>query len=175
MLMDRADLVHDRRAATTSRSLMVDETVVDDPYAPGEKIRVLRALRDDPLAGLHASKQIDDAMMHAGRHWQRAYELVEIGGARAIDPTKEAVDCGFKPPTISDRKVRAGMEISNACKLLGQEGEAITRDILGLHLSIGQTAAKRGMSSKDERAYIGKRFRECLETLAVLFGYASSK
>src|SRR3569833_1982878 len=95
MLMARTPTVkiHDRRAKAPKIAGAIT-AVVDDPYGtiPGEKIAVTRAIRDDPLAEFHARKQIDDAMMAAGRTWHQHHENSEIGGVRAIDPTKEAVD-----------------------------------------------------------------------------------
>lgn len=46
-------------------------------------------------------------------------------------------------------------------------------DVLGAGLSITQAACSRGLSSEADRKYTGKRFRECLSTLAVRFGYAN--
>jgi hypothetical protein len=45
--------------------------------------------------------------------------------------------------------------------------------VLGRGMSIAQAAYIRGMSSETDRKYIGKRFRECLSTLALRFGYAN--
>jgi hypothetical protein len=39
-------------------------------------------------------------------------------------------------------------------------------------MSIAQAACDRGLSSETDRKYIG-RFRECLSTLALRFGYAN--
>ena len=93
--------VHDRRSTDLVRNASVAIVEVDDPYAiePGGKITVLRSLRDDPLARMSAAKQIDSAQFEAGRAWQADYEEAEVGGASAIDPTKEAVD-GGKPPEM---------------------------------------------------------------------------
>ena len=173
MIMQRADLIHDRKAAAAPANLLAASVVVDDPYEKGGRIEVLRALRDDPLAGLHAAKQVDEPQYLAGRHLQRAYELAEIGGARAIDPTREAVDGGgIAQPTVSDAQAKAIGDIARAHRALGMEGESIVRDILMRHLSVAQTAAKRGTVSEREQNYIGRRFRECLDTLALVFGHA---
>lgn len=146
-------------------------TTVDDPEN-GEKITVLRSLRIDPLAALHARRQIDEAEYYAGRHWQRAYELAELGGSRAIDPTREAVDGGKYPEPLSDIQARAFNELATASKALGMEGESIVKDVLARGMPILHVAAARGLTTERELLYIGKRFRECLNTLAVTFGYA---
>jgi hypothetical protein len=166
--------IHDRRATDLLQNAVVAPITVDDPHAlnPGDKIVVMRSLRDDPLGAMHASNQIDEAQYMAGRHWQKAFELSEVGGAKAIDPTREAVDGGqIAQSSITDSQRRAFADLIKASRALGMEGEAIVRDILGRHMTVALTAAKRGLHGERERLYIGRRFREALETLAQTFGY----
>jgi hypothetical protein len=59
-----------------------------------------------------------------------------------------------------------------AREALGREGHSLIRDVLGQGMSIAQAACDRGPSSETDRKYIG-RFRECLSTLALRFGYAN--
>ena len=164
---------HDRRAADLPINAKVAATVADDPYERGAKITVLRSLRDDPLAAMHNAKQIDQAQFVAGRHWQNAYELASAGGVRACDPTRERVDAGGIPQvTISDAQVRAFADLKRAMTVLGLEGESLIKDFLGRGWSLRDMAARRGAASERARGYIGWRLRECLDTLAIEFGYA---
>ncbi len=164
---------HNREAMDLPINSVVAPVVADDPYEPGAKITVLRSLRNDPLAAMHNAKQIDQAQYIAGRHWQRAYELAEVGGARAIDPTKEAVDGGgIAQATITDAQIRAFGDLARAMTALGQEGEGLVRDFLGHCWTLRDVAARRGAHTERERSYVGWRVRECLNTLAVEFGYA---
>lgn len=172
--MTRRIIAHERLAAVPA-GIPTSIVVVDDPYGGrGEKIKVVQAIRDDPLAAMRAARQVDQAQYTAGRHWQAAYELSEIGGARAIDPTKEAVDggAGFRDP-ISDKVSRAYQDLARGARALGMEGEVIIRDVLGSGMTIVLAATKRGLFTEPERKYLGRRFRECLETLAVVYGYAT--
>src|SRR5262249_51218620 len=90
-------VVHDRRSADTLATGQYAAIDVDDPYGQrGDKVTVLRQTRGDPLGRLHAHHQIDDAQYHAGRAYQGDRERADRG-ARAIDPTKEAVDGGRLP------------------------------------------------------------------------------
>lgn len=161
------------------RGAAVAPLTVDDPHAlsPGEKIVVLRSLRDDPLAALHSSRQIDEAQYKAGRSWQRAYELAAVGGLRSLDLSRERVDGDSGAPTaaVSETQGRALASLARASIALGLEGEAIVRDVLGERMTFALVAARRGLASEAERKYIGRRFRECLDTLAVLYGYAMPK
>lgn len=164
---------HDRRATDLLPNAQVAAVVTDDPYEPGAKVTVLRSLRDDPLAAMHNAKQIDQAQFIAGRHWQRAFELAEAGGVRAVDLTKERVEGGGIPQaTISDAQIRAFGDLKRAMAALGQEGESLIKDFLGRGWCLRDVAARRGAHSERERGYIGWRLRECLDTLTVEFGYA---
>lgn len=170
-----AGAIHDRRATGLSAKAQVAPVVADDPYEPGAKLTVLRSLRDDPLAAMHNAKQIDQAQFVAGRHWQRAYELAAGGGVRACDPTRERVDGGGIPqPTLSDAQIKAFGDLAGAMSALGLEGESLIKDFLGRGWTIADIAARRGARSERERSYLGRRLRECLETLPVVFGYAGS-
>jgi hypothetical protein len=168
--------IHDRRATDLLVNAQVGTIQVEDPYEPGGKIVAFRSLRDDTLATLHHHRQIDDAQLMGGRHWQKAHELSEVGGVGAIDPTKEAVDggghgfCG-----VTDAQSKAMATLARGALALGMEGEAIIRDVLGSHLSLTAAAIKRGLTSEREKTYLGTRFRECLETLAVTYGYAMAR
>jgi hypothetical protein len=164
---------HDRRATGLPINARVAPVVADDPYERGAKVTVLRSLRDDPLAAMHNAKQIDQAQYIAGRHWQRAFELAEVGGVRGVDLTNERVDGGGIPQaSISDAQIRAFGDLAKAMTALGLEGESLIKDFLGRGWSLRDIAARRDMHSERERGYIGYRLRECLNTLAVEFGYA---
>jgi hypothetical protein len=146
--------------------------IVDDPYEIGGKIFAIASMRDDPLARLHARGQIDDAQYAAGRHWQKLFGDSEVGGLKAMDTTKEPVDGGGFSDPITDRQRRAVAGLIRATKALGLEGEALVRDILGRRWFIEQAAAARGLHTQRGIDYLGRRFRECLETIAKEFGYA---
>jgi hypothetical protein len=99
--------IHDRRSKDVLRNRHVSIIEVEDPYERGEMIVVSRQLRGDPLGRLHAHGQIDQAQYNAGRAFQFDWETAERG-ARAIDPTKEAVDGGQMPEPITDGQAQPG-------------------------------------------------------------------
>ena len=170
---DLKKAVHDRTSHDLLRNAQVAPVEVDDPYEEGAKIVVLRSTRNDPLAEMKSKGQIDDCDYVAGRHWQAAWENAEIGGIRAIDPTREMVDGGRLPELLTDTQRRAVQDLKAAREALGREGHSLICDVLGSGMSITQAACNRGLSSETDRKYIGKRFRECLSTLALRFGYAN--
>ncbi len=174
---DPANPVHDRKAHDLLKNAQVAADEVDDPYAinPGDKIVVLRSTRHDPLFDMKAKKQIDQCDYVAGRHWQAAYENSEIGAVRAIDPSKEAVDGGRLPEPVTEMQRRAMQDVRAARECLGSEGNQLIVDILGKGWSISQAAVARGRLSDDDRRYVGRRFRECLASLAKRFGYSNER
>jgi len=163
--------VHDRLAELPAiQAQHTVAAVVRDPYSDvGENITVLRATRDDPLAGMLARQQIDQAQFEAGRAWQGLWEAAEVGRIRGIDPMKEPVS-GSGPPAspFTDRQREAFNELRAVSLTLGFEGDRLVREILGERVSLEAAAKRRGR----EKRYVGVRFRECLETMAKMWGFA---
>ncbi len=162
--------IHDRLSHDLPLNSIVAPVTIRDHE--GDQIQVLRSLRDDPLAALYSRKHIDHGQYMAGRKWQALYEMSGIGGVRAIDPTKEAVDGGRMPEMLTDVHRSAVKRLALLGRALGMEGEALIKDVLGRGYSLELAAAARGTTSERERRYLGHRLRECLETLAVELGFA---
>ena len=163
--------VHDRRSTDLLRNAQVSPIEVDDPLELGSKLIVMRSLRNDPLAGLHARRFIDDAQFWGGRAFQRDFETAERG-PRAIDPSKEAVDGGVMPEPITEAQQRAAQQLAEVYRALGLNGSALTENVLIHGLTIEQVCVARGSNTEIERKYLGKRFRECLDCMAKIYGYA---
>lgn len=167
---------HDRRA--TEFNLGIGQHVapieVDDPMEVGAKLIVMRSVRDDPLGRMHDRKMVDEAQYQAGREFQKDFETAERGPC-AIDPSKEFVDGGMMPEPITESQRKAVMRLNRAERELGQSGASITHDVLVRGLSITQVGQRREMTREIELKYLGRRFRECLDCLAVLYGYAMEK
>ena len=165
--------VHDRRATELPANAVIGVVTVDDPYARGEHVSAVVSLRDDPLGALWVRKQIDDAKYHAGRRWQRLYEASQIGDLRGMDLTRERVDSSSNGVEIlTDARTQAMAKLTRCGGVLGQEGDALIRDVLGRGLCLVEVAASRGYGTRRGLEYLGQRLRECLETLAHEFGYA---
>lgn len=170
-----ADKIHDRLAADLPINSRVAIAVVADPYSKiGEKINVLRSTRDDPLAGMRARGQIDEAQLAAGRLWQRHYEDSEIGSIRAIDPSREAVDGGRVREIINERHSKALKLLREADVELGQWRSNLVRDVLGQRVMLKDAAFRRGAVTEREVLKVGREFRASLDILAYLWGFAST-
>lgn len=166
--------IHDRRTTDKLKDAQLSPQEVDDPFEYGAKIIVMRSTRDDPLGDLHDRRQIDEAQYHAGREFQSDFEAAERG-PKAIDFTKEAVDGGQMPEPITERQRRAGMQLAIIYRALGQDGQALTHDVLVHNKTRAQIAASRGLVGRRWEEYYGMRFRECLDCLAEVYGFAMHK
>ena len=170
------ETVHDRMSHDLPINAVVSVAIVADPYSDcGEKIKVLRSVRDDPLAGMLSRGQIDQAQFEAGRKWQFFAEQCEIGAVQAIDPGKEYVDGGKAREPITDRQIVAFRAISESQQCLGQFGSDLVKDILGRRRTVREAAESRGRFTKYGWEQTGREFRANLEKLAVLWGYATKE
>lgn len=170
----RPATIHDRRSTDTLAAGQYAAIEVDDPYEQGEKIVVLRQLRSDPLARLHSHHQIDDAQYHAGRCYQRDWEVAERG-ARAIDPTKEAVDGGRLPEALTDRQIAARKRLTRIRVELGRSMRTLLDGVLIERKSIEGFTIGQGRHGARWCNFYGKMFREGLDVLAIEYELAGAK
>lgn len=169
---DPSKPVHDRRATDLVRGAQVAPIEVECPIERnGTTLVVMRSTRDDPLADHHARGHIDEAQYRAGRRFQNLFERAERP-VRAIDPSKEAVDGGKAIDPLTDGQIKALAGLRQSYEELGQDGSAIIHDVLIHGMTMMGIAAKRKMATKDWEQYFGKRFRECLDCLAIVYGFA---
>jgi hypothetical protein len=166
--------VHDRRATEFVRGAQVTPIEIDDPYAAGEKIIAMRSTRNDPLAGMHARKTIDEAQYWGGRAFQRDFELAERG-PMAIDPSKEFVDGGMLPEPITEAQQKAAKMLARAYRALEQDGSALIHDVLIHAQSYRQIAAARGFSGERWEKFFGMSVHLHLHTLAWVYGFAKER
>lgn len=162
---------HDRRSTDVLAAGEYGLAVVDDPYERGEKITTTRQFRADPLGRLHSHHQIDDAHLAAGRAYQRDREVAERG-ARAIDPTKEAVDGGLMPEALTDRQIKARKRLIKIERDLGRRLMTVLEAVLIEGQTIEQFTASRVQSVL--RLH-GGLFRVALNELATIYGFANGE
>jgi hypothetical protein len=163
--------IHDRRASDVIAAGEYSVIDVDDPYEAGTKITATRQLRGDPLARLHTHHQIDEAQYHAGRAYQRDWEVAERG-AQAIDPTKEAVDGGRLPEPITDRQAKARKRLKEVRSYLGIRLHNVAHAVLIEGSSREQLAG--APSSQAVLKLHGTLFRTALDELAVFYDLAEA-
>jgi hypothetical protein len=167
---------HDRRSRDLLRNAEVATVEVDNPLAldPGEKIVALRSIRNDPLGRLHSHHQIDEAQYQGGRAFQSDWEKAERG-PRAIDPSREYVDGGQMREPITEGQRKAVLRLNRAERELGADGSAIVHDVLVHGMTMDQIGQRRGLTTQRWRDYFSRRFCECLDRLALLYGFSTEK
>jgi hypothetical protein len=163
-----AGKIYDLRATDVPKPISTAEAVIVDPY--GDRGVALVSVRDDYLAWLWAHGRIEEHEYRAARRWQRAYEIVESGMASGFDPTRPIVDCARPHEPLTEARLRAFALLAEAKQCLGIEGDALMIEICGRGMALVEVARRRGISSRRGCNYLGRRFRECLDTLARLWG-----
>lgn len=160
-----SDLPYGRR--TTERR-------VENPYEQGRSVVVTASLRGDPLARLFARKQIDECQYEAGRYVQGLFEATSLGSVHSIDPLQEAVDGGGggTGEPITDRHLKAGKALQRARLTLGARSYELMRAVLSERQFIEQIAGNSGLVGNIAIRSLSRRFQDCLDELAVLFGFA---
>lgn len=115
---------------------------VDDPYEPGAKLRVIRNLREHPIATLHHNGRISESQRIAAELFRSKYELSVLGAAKAIDYTKERVDGGKLSEPLSERSQEAFQWLNNVARYpsIGKVGFSILVAICGEGKGIAETA-----------------------------------
>lgn len=147
---------------------------VDNPLAldPGEKIVVLRSIRNDPLGRLHSHHQIDEAQYRAGRAFQGDWERAERG-PQAVDPTREYVDGVRAREPVTESQRQAVLRLNRIERELGTDGASLVHEVLVLGLTMEQVGQRRSVRSQRWNDYFARRFRECLDRLALIYGFAT--
>ncbi|RZN08495.1 hypothetical protein CWO91_22250 [Bradyrhizobium genosp. SA-3] len=166
--------IYDRRSRDVPFNAEVAEVEVDNPLAldPGEKIVAVRSVRSDPLGRLHAHHQIDEAQYRGGRAFQSDWERVERG-PQAMDPTREYVDGARTREPVTESQRQAVLRLNRVERELGTDGAALVHDVLVLGLTMDQIGQRRAVRTQRWNDYFARRFRECLDRLALIYGFAT--
>jgi hypothetical protein len=166
--------LHDRRSLDLPFNAAVAEVEVDNPLAldPEEKIVATRSIRNDPLGRLHSHHQIDEAQYRGGRAYQNDWERAERG-PQAVDPTREYVDGARSREPVTESQRQAVLRLNLVERELGTDGAALVHDVLVLGLTMDQIGQCRAVRTQRWNDYFARRFRECLDRLALIYGFAT--
>lgn len=136
-----------------------------------DRVRVERALRDDPLGQMHARRQISDAQYRAGREWQR---YAEAAGTplRSSGDLQEPVDGSPRHRAgVTDAQLRAIRRRELWRDMLGGKGFLLCDAVLEDKASIREASMLLWYEDNPPMVrYVGRRFRECLDALAADLG-----
>jgi len=168
--------LHDRRSRDLPLNAEVAAVEIDDPLAlePGEKIVALRSIRNDPLGRLHSHRQIDEAQYQGGRAFQNDWEKAERG-PQAVDPTREYVDGVQKREPITEGQRKAVLRLGRVERELGADGAVLVHEVLVMGLTMEQIGQRRNLRTQRWRDYFARRFGECLDRLALIYGFATER
>ena len=125
-------------------------------------------------AGLHSHRQIDEAQYQGGRAFQDDWEKAERG-PQAVDPTREYVDGVRAREPITERQRKAVLRLNRAERELGADGSALVHDVLILGMTMEQIGQRRELPGQRWINYFARRFRECLDRLALIYGFATER
>ncbi|MBR0995192.1 hypothetical protein JQ580_31225 [Bradyrhizobium japonicum] len=166
--------IYDRRSRDVPFNAEVAEVEIDNPLAldAGEKIVAIRSIRGDPLGRLHAHHQIDEAQYLGGRAFQNDWERAERG-PQAMDPTHEYVDGARTREPVTESQRQAVLRLNRIERELGTDGAALVHDVLVLGLTMDQIGQRRAVRTQRWNDYFARRFRECLDRLALIYGLAT--
>ncbi|SFJ79995.1 hypothetical protein [Bradyrhizobium sp. cf659] len=166
--------IYDRRSREVPFNAEVAEVEIDNPLAldPGEKIMAIRSIRSDPLGRLHSHHQIDEAQYRGGRAFQNDWERAERG-PQAMDPTREYVDGARTREPVTESQRQAVLRLNRVERELGTDGAALVHDVLVLGLTMDQIGQRRAVRTQRWNDYFARRFRECLDRLALIYGFAT--
>ncbi|AND91254.1 hypothetical protein [Bradyrhizobium diazoefficiens] len=166
--------IYDRRSREVPFNAEVAEVEVDNPLAldPGETIMAIRSIRSDPLGRLHSHHQIDEAQYRGGRAFQNDWERAERG-PQAMDPTREYVDGARSREPVTESQRQAVLRLNRVERELGTDGAALVHDVLVLGLTMDQIGQRRAVRTQRWNDYFARRFRECLDRLALIYGFAT--
>ena len=165
---------YDRCAQDLPLNAEVAAVEVEDPLGlePGDKIVALRSTRGDPLAKLHTHHQIDEAQFRGGRAYQNDWEKAERG-PKAVDLTRERVDGGQMREAITEGQRQAVARLNRIEHELGADGTSLVHEVLVLGMSMQQVGERRGLITQRWKDYFARRFQECLDRLALFYGFAA--
>jgi hypothetical protein len=172
----RPTKIHDRRSRDLPRNAEVAEVEVDNPLGlePGEKIVALRSIRNDPLGRLHSHHQIDEVQYQGGRAFQNDWEKAERG-PQAVDPAREYVDGARTREPVTEAQRRAVLRLNRIERELGADGAALVHEVLVQGMTMEQVGQRRELRTQRWNDYFSRRFRECLDRLALIYGFATEK
>ena len=170
----RLTKLQDGRTHDLPRNADVASIEVDNPLGlePGDKIVALRSIRNDPLGRLHSHRQIDEAQYQAGRAFQDDWERAERG-PQAVDPGRDYVDGVQARESITEGQRQAVLRLNRAERELGADGSALVHDVLVRGMTMEQVGQRRCLQSQRWKDYFSRRFQECLDRLALLYGFAT--
>jgi hypothetical protein len=90
-----------------------------------------------------------------------------------MDPTREYVDGARTREPVTESQRQAVLRLNQVERELGTDGAALVHDVLVLGLTMEQVGQRRAVRAQRWNDYFARRFRECLDRLALIYGFAT--
>ena len=148
---------------------------VDNPYyskahdndtANPIKIKAQVNIKESAIATLSSRKLINEAQVMAADRFRGFYEAMGGAGAGSFDYSREPVDGGGAREPLTERQMRAALELKLAKQILGNKAYDIMTKIAGQGFAIQELA-----SSQRERTTLTDYLKDGLDELARCWGY----
>src|SRR6185369_11617805 len=107
------------------------------------------------------------------REFQSDFQRAERG-PRGIE-IREWVDGGELAEPLTESQRKAAKSLARVYYALGANGSAIVHDVLVHCYTMKQIAARRGAKGRTWEEFFGTRFRECLDTMAIVYGFSMER
>lgn len=76
---------------------------------------------------------------------------------------------------ITEGQRKAVLRLNRAERELGADGSALVHEVLILGMTMEQIGQRRGLHGQRWNDYFARRFRECLDRLALIYGFATER
>lgn len=147
---------------------------VQDPYEPDKKLTVAKNVKTSPLDWELSRGYIGRDQFLAGERFLKLYEAAEIGGARAIDYSRQKVDTSYVHKGLEVGVMEAAQELKDIRTHLGRRSYDLMVAVVGNRISIDAIAKAGAGSDKWANSVYAKHIRltfcETLFELADYFG-----
>ena len=90
-----------------------------------------------------------------------------------MDPTREYVDGARTREPVTESQRQAVLRLNRIERELGTDGAALVHDVLVLGLTMDEIGQRRAVRTQRWIDYFARRFRECLDRLALIYGFAT--
>lgn len=146
------------------------QRTIADPLEPGQRYSATVNVRESSIDHMASRGRINTAQSEAGQRFRKLWEMAAVGRNQAMDPSKEFVDGGAAMDPISDRLVKASVELAKILRIAGPVGSQLLISLVGEGKRIEDAAkdwSKAGGAVKGERAegYVTGRMIEALDDL----------
>jgi hypothetical protein len=148
--------------------------VISDPLEPGQRYSAVVNVRESSIDHMASRGRINTAQSEAGQRFRKLWEMAAVGRNQAMDPSKEFVDGGAAMDPISDKLVKASVELAKILRVAGPVGSQLLISLVGEGKRIEDAAkdwSKAGGAVKGERAegYVTGRLIEALDDLVSFY------